>query len=48
MKRFSDVAEKDLEWLDKMVDEDVLNNSAWNYRYYLLNHLGMNVMKEFE
>jgi len=28
----------ELEYVERLLDEDVRNNSAWNQRFFLLNH----------
>lgn len=28
----------ELEYVDKLLDEDIRNNSAWNQRYFVLNN----------
>lgn len=42
--------EKELDFVDNLITEDVRNNSAWNQRYFVVNnHLGwsdLNVQKE--
>lgn len=34
--------------MDRFIDEDIGNNSAWNYRYFLLKAKGVNMEAELK
>lgn len=37
---FCSLFENELAYTDKLISEDVRNNSAWNQRYFVLEHTG--------
>lgn len=43
--------ETEIEFVEKLILKDIKNNSAWNQRYFVINHLGYDsdqMEKEFQ
>lgn len=38
---FCSLFENELEYVDRLISQDVRNNSAWNQRFFVLQHMGL-------
>jgi protein farnesyltransferase/geranylgeranyltransferase type-1 subunit alpha len=47
VKRFH-LWEGELDWLNQFINQDIFNNSAWNYRYTLMKQTGLGVREEIK
>lgn len=46
MKRFDLWEKGEVEYVDKLLDQDVRNNSAWNHRFFVIFGRGVEVPKD--
>ena len=38
LSRYDDILDQELEFIDKLLLDDIRNNSAWNQRFFVVQH----------